>query len=80
MNPIPAPLIERSTRAMSASMLTPSAVRMSAEPARDDSARLPCLATGTPQAATTSAAAVDTLNVPEASPPVPQVSIAPSGA
>ena len=60
-------------------MLTPSAVRMSAEPAFDDSARLPCLATGTPQAATTSAAAVETLKVPDASPPVPQVSIASAG-
>ena len=80
MKPIPAPRIERSTSATSASMLTPSAVRMSAEPARDDSARLPCLATGTPQAATTIAAAVETLKVPDASPPVPQVSIAVSGA
>ena len=67
-------------RAGSASMLTPSAVSTSAEPAFDDSARLPCLATGTPQAATTSAAAVETLKVPDASPPVPQVSIASAGA
>ena len=80
MKPIPAPRIERSTSATSASMLTPSAVRTSAEPARDDSARLPCLATGTPQAATTIAAAVEMLKVPDASPPVPQVSIAVSGA
>ncbi len=33
---------------MSQSMLTPSAVSTSAEPERDDSARLPCFATGTP--------------------------------
>ena len=35
---------------------------------------------GTPQAATTNAAAVEILKVPAASPPVPQVSIASSGA
>ena len=39
--------------------------------------RLPCLATGTPAAATTKAAVVETLKVPEPSPPVPQVSTAP---
>ena len=61
-------------------MLTPSAVRMSAEPAREDSARLPCLATGTPHAATTSAAAVDTLKVPDASPAVPAGARAAPGA
>ncbi len=38
-------------------------------------ARLPCLTTGTPQAATTIAAAVEILTVPAPSPPVPQVSI-----
>ena len=76
MKPIPASRIARSIRAGSASMSTPSAARMSAEPDLDDKARLPCLATGTPQAATTSAAAVETLKVPDASPPVPQVSSA----
>ena len=40
--------------------------------ARDE--RLPCLATRTPQAATTSAAHDEMLNVPARSPPVPQVS------
>ncbi len=39
--------------------------------------RLPCLATGTPQAATTNEATVEMLNVPAPSPPVPQVSTAP---
>jgi hypothetical protein len=68
------------TVARSASILTPRAVNTSAEPDCDDKARLPCLATGTPQPATTSAAAVETLKLPEASPPVPQVSIAPGGA
>jgi len=64
----------------SASMLTPSARNTSAEPDPEESARLPCLATGTPQLATTSALAVEMLKLPEASPPVPQVSIAPGGA
>src|SRR5271165_830276 len=64
----------------SASMLTPKAVRTSAEPDFEERARLPCLATGTPQPATTSALAVDMLKLPEASPPVPQVSIVPGGA
>jgi hypothetical protein len=41
--------------------LTPSAASTSAAPEREDAARLPCLATGTPQAATISAAAVEML-------------------
>ena len=44
----------------------PSASSTSAEPDRDVIARLPCLATGTPAAATTSAAVVEMLNVPRA--------------
>ena len=44
------------------------------EPERDESARLPCLATLTPQAATMKDARVEMLTVPEPSPPVPQVS------
>ena len=55
-------------------MLTPSASKRSALPHRLDTERLPCFATLTPQAATTSAATVDTLNVCARSPPVPQVS------
>ena len=47
---------------------------MSAEPEREEAARLPCLATAQPQAAATSAAVVEMLNVPEPSPPVPAVS------
>ena len=43
-------------------------------------ARLPCFATGMPDAATTRAAVVEMLNVPLPSPPVPTTSIAPSGA
>ena len=57
------------------SILTPSAVSTSAEPDFEESARLPCLATGTPQPATTSALAVEMLKLPEESPPVPQVSM-----
>ena len=53
---------------------------MSAEPDFDEKLRLPCLATGTPQPATTSAAAVEMLKVPAPSPPVPTVSMAPGGA
>src|SRR6266851_4823161 len=71
---------QRRTIAMSASMLTPSALSTSAAPDLDEKARLPCLATGTPHPATTSAVAVEMLKVPEASPPVPTVSIVPGGA
>ncbi len=60
--------------------MTPSAVSTSAEPDFDESARLPCLATGTPQPATTNALAVEILKLPDESPPVPQVSIVPGGA
>src|SRR5690606_39704597 len=72
-NPIPGSRSDFSTTVMSASMFTPSAERTSADPVFDESARLPCLATGTPHPATTNAAAVEMLKVPEASPPVPQV-------
>jgi hypothetical protein len=57
-----------------AATLTPSASRTSALPHRLETLRLPCLATRTPHAATTSAAAVEMLNVPDWSPPVPHVS------
>ena len=40
---------------------------------------MPCFATRAPAAAATIAATVEMLNVPERSPPVPQVSIAPAG-
>ena len=43
------------------SILTPSAVSTSAAPDFDDSARLPCLATGTPAPATMNAAQVEML-------------------
>ncbi len=62
------------------SILTPSAVSTSAAPVCEDSPRLPCLATGTPPPAITKAEAVDMLTLCELSPPVPTMSIAPSGA
>ncbi|BBX96906.1 hypothetical protein MLAC_22000 [Mycobacterium lacus] len=55
-------------------MRTPSASSVSAPPDSDDAARLPCLTTGTPAAATTIAAMVDRLTVLTPSPPVPTMS------
>ena len=55
-------------------MRTPSASRVSAPPDSEDAARLPCLTTGTPAAATTIAAMVDRLTVLTPSPPVPTTS------
>lgn len=52
----------------------------SAAPDFEESLRFPCLATGTPAPATTKAVAVEMLRVPFPSPPVPTMSIAPSGA
>ena len=58
-------------------MRSPSASSTSALPQLPLADRFPCLATGTPQAATTREATVEMLNVPAPSPPVPQVSTAP---
>ena len=80
MKPMPASLMQRLTPSGVNSMLTPSAPSTSAAPERDDSARLPCLATGTPAPATMKAAQVEMLNEPEASPPVPTTSMASAGA
>ncbi|BBY53282.1 hypothetical protein MKOR_05330 [Mycolicibacillus koreensis] len=55
-------------------MRTPSASRVSAPPESEDAARLPCLTTGMPAAATTIAAIVDRLTVLTPSPPVPTTS------
>src|SRR3954464_3306463 len=52
----------------------PSASSRSAEPHADDAARLPCLTTRAPAAATTTAAIVEMLTVCARSPPLPQVS------
>src|SRR5436190_1368578 len=73
-NPIPASSTQRATPVGPRSITTPIASSTSAEPHADDAARLPCLATRTPAPATTRAARVEMLTVPERSPPVPHVS------
>src|SRR5690349_25127558 len=80
MKPIPQAGMQRAIVSGEHSILTPRADKTSAEPERDEIDRLPCLATGTPAPATTKAAQVEILCVFLLSPPVPQVSIAPSGA
>ena len=80
MKPIPASWMQRSTPSGESPILTPRAASVSAAPEREDAARLPCLATVTPQAAVMIAASVDTLREPEPSPPVPTMSIASGGA
>src|SRR3984885_13391919 len=80
MKPMPASRMQWPICAGIRSILTPNAASTSAAPERDDSARLPCLATGTPQPATISAAQVEILYEPEASPPVPTTSMASGGA
>src|SRR5664279_395333 len=80
MKPMPASPMQAPTCSALSSILTPSACSTSAAPDFDDSARLPCLATGTPAPATMNAAQVEMLNEPEASPPVPTTSTASGGA
>src|SRR5215472_3867429 len=80
MKPMPASRMHRPICSGERSMFTPSAASTSAAPERDDKARLPCLATGTPAPATINAAQVEMLNEPDASPPVPTTSIASGGA
>src|SRR6266702_777208 len=80
MKPIPASAMQRPTCSGVMSILTPSEDNTSAAPERDDSARLPCLATGTPEPATMNAAQVETLTEPDPSPPVPTTSTASIGA
>src|SRR5262245_39686588 len=80
MKPMPASRMHVPTWSASRSILTPSACKTSAAPDFEESARFPCLATGTPAPATMNAAQVEMLNEPEASPPVPTTSIAPGGA
>src|ERR1700690_3731623 len=79
MKPMPACLMQALIASGPISILTPSAMSTSAAPERDDSARLPCFATGTPAPATMKAAQVEMLNEPEASPPVPTTSTASGG-
>src|ERR1700756_4826340 len=80
MKPMPASFTQRPTCSGLRSIFTPSEANTSAAPQRDDSARLPCLATGTPAPATMKAAQVETLTEPEPSPPVPTMSTASGGA
>ena len=54
-------------------MGTPRASKTSADPQREVTARLPCLATSAPAAAATRAAPVEMLKVAGPPPPVPQV-------
>ena len=80
MKPMPASASARSTTSGPTITSMPMAPSASAAPALLDSARLPCLATGTPAPATTKALAVEMLSVPLPSPPVPTMSMAPCGA
>ena len=73
-NPMPASSSDCSTAAGGHATVTPSASNTSALPERLETDRLPCFATRTPAAATTSAAHDEMLNVPDRSPPVPHVS------
>src|SRR5512136_336640 len=73
-NPMPTCWTHSSTISGGASMLTPMASSTSALPQPLETARLPCLATVRPVAATTKAAVVEMLKVLRPSPPVPQVS------
>ena len=75
-NPMPISSIQRRTPSGDSSIATPSASSTSAVPHCDDAARAPCLHTGTPAAAVTIAAIVETLIECERSPPVPTMSTA----
>src|SRR3712207_1233104 len=80
MKPIPDSFIHLPTCSGPSPMSAPRASNTSALPAWLVAARLPCLAIVTPAPRATKVAAVETLMVPFASPPVPQVSTTPSGA
>ena len=73
-NTMPASARQSPTAAGGRSTATPSASSTSAEPAAELAARFPCLTTGAPAAATTTALIVEMLTVCDRSPPVPQVS------
>ena len=74
MKPTPVSPMHCATCAGASMMLAPSASSTSALPDFDDTERLPCLATRAPAAAATNIAAVEMLNVCDASPPVPTMS------
>ncbi len=76
MKPKPTSCTEYATCSDSRSIRAPRASSTSALPQRLVAERLPCLATEAPAAAARMPAAVETLNVPAPSPPVPQVSSA----
>ncbi|MGX1387861.1 hypothetical protein AB7M66_008992 [Bradyrhizobium japonicum] len=80
MKPMPHSRTQRPTCSGLRSIFTPSDASTSAAPERDDSARLPCLATGRPVPETMKDAQVETLTEPEPSPPVPTMSTASAGA
>ncbi len=73
-NAIPTCSRQAASCAVGRLIFTPNASITSAEPHFEVMLRLPCFATRTPAPATTKAVAVEMLNVPLASPPVPQVS------
>ena len=75
MNPTPISRMQAATSSGDRSIRAPAASSTSALPLAPDAARLPCYAMFPPAPATTKAAAVEILNVPIPSPPVPQVSI-----
>jgi hypothetical protein len=78
IKPIPISAIHSDTFSGGSVISTPNSVSTSAEPDFEVIERFPCFATGTPAPATTKDAAVEILNVPLASPPVPHISIASS--
>src|SRR5262245_9061876 len=80
MNAMPHSRRHRATPSGGSATLTPSASSRSADPHREDAARLPCFATTAPAPEATTAAIVETLIVPARSPPVPQVSTTGPGA
>ena len=65
MNPMPASAMQRAIASGASSIRTPRADSTSAAPERDESARLPCFATGTPAPATMKAAHVEILKEPD---------------
>src|SRR5438132_959796 len=71
MKPTPVSPMQAATCAGVSRIFAPSASSTSALPDFDDTERLPCLATRAPAPAATNIAAVEMLNVCEASPPVP---------
>mmetsp|Transcript_8750 Transcript_8750/g.28880 ORF Transcript_8750/g.28880 Transcript_8750/m.28880 type:complete len:271 (+) Transcript_8750:570-1382(+) len=74
MKPMPASSTHRATPSGPMSTATPRASRTSADPQRDDTDRLPCLATLAPAAAQRIEAPVEMFTDPIPSPPVPTMS------